>query len=75
MFGSRFGGNPAEDLLWSPSVWDVSPTGPRLLHRSQTGALRLHIPGHIRILSFYMEFAFGAAEESALHDLDLTLIG
>lgn len=62
-------------LLVAQRMGYVSNRAARLLRRSQTGALGLYIPGHVRNLSFYMEFAFGAADESALHDLDLTLIG
>lgn len=53
----------------------VSNRAARLLRRSQTGALGLYIPAHVRNYSFYMEFAFGSADEAAIHDLDLTLIG
>lgn len=62
-------------LLAAQRMGYVSNRAARLLRRSRTGALGLYIPGHVRNLSFYMDFAFGAADESALHDLDLTLIG
>ncbi|MBY4039260.1 LacI family DNA-binding transcriptional regulator [Rhodococcus fascians] len=62
-------------LMTAERMGYVSNRAARLLRRSQTGALGLYIPGHVRNLSFYMDFAFGAADESALHDLDLTLIG
>lgn len=53
----------------------VSNRAARLLRRNETGALGLYIPGDVRNLSFYMELAFGAADESAALGLDLTLIG
>ncbi|MEE6169657.1 MULTISPECIES: LacI family DNA-binding transcriptional regulator [unclassified Mycolicibacterium] len=53
----------------------VSNRAARSLRRNETGALGLYIPGDVRNLSFYMELAFGAADESAALGLDLTLIG
>lgn len=52
----------------------VSNRAARSLRRNETGALGLYIPGDVRNLSFYMELAFGAADESAALGLDLTLI-
>jgi DNA-binding LacI/PurR family transcriptional regulator len=44
------------------------------LRRSSVGAVGLYIPPRVMSMSFYMEFAFGAAEEAQAFDLDLTLL-
>jgi DNA-binding LacI/PurR family transcriptional regulator len=46
----------------------------RSLRSRSTGALGLYIPPVVRNFSFYMEFAFGAAEASARAGADLVLI-
>lgn len=46
----------------------------RSLRSKSTGALGLYIPPVVRNFSFYMEFAFGAAEAAARAGADLVLI-
>ncbi len=46
----------------------------RSLRSRSTGALGLYIPPVVRNFSFYMEFAFGAAEAAARAGADLVLI-
>lgn len=46
----------------------------RSLRSQSTGALGLYIPPVVRNFSFYMEFAFGAAEAAARSGADLVLI-
>jgi len=51
----------------------VSNRAARSLRASRTGAIGLYVPRSVRNLSFYMEFAFGAATGAELHEADLTL--
>lgn len=45
----------------------------RSMRSSTTGAIGLYIPPVVRSFSFYMDFAFGAAQAAAGLDVDLTL--
>lgn len=49
-------------------------TAARHLRRSKVGALGLYMPRRVLGMSFYMEFAFGAAERARESHLDLTLL-
>jgi len=46
----------------------------RHLRSGSVGAIGLYIPARVMSMSFYMEFAFGAAEQAQTSDLDLTLL-
>lgn len=43
------------------------------LRSKRQGAISLHIPNHVRSMSFYMEFMMGVADVAAENDLDLIL--
>ncbi|WGW11489.1 LacI family DNA-binding transcriptional regulator [Saxibacter everestensis] len=53
----------------------VSNRAARHLRGSQTGSIGLYVPKQVRNLAFYMEFAFGAADQASLAEYDLTLFG
>lgn len=55
------------------SMGYVSNRAARSLRRRTTGAFGLYIPSEVRGLSFYMHFAFGAADAAASVGRDLTL--
>lgn len=55
------------------SMGYVSNRAARSLRRRSTGAFGLYIPSEVRGLSFYMHFAFGAADAAAAVGRDLTL--
>jgi DNA-binding LacI/PurR family transcriptional regulator len=46
----------------------------RQLRGGSVGAIGLYIPARVMSMAFYMEFAFGAAEQAQTSDLDLTLL-
>jgi DNA-binding LacI/PurR family transcriptional regulator len=52
----------------------VSNRAARQLRTKTTGALALYIPPQVRNMSFYMPFAFGAADQAARYGYDLTLV-
>jgi DNA-binding LacI/PurR family transcriptional regulator len=58
----------ANDLGYAPN------RAAQHLRRSSVGAVGLYIPPRVMSMSFYMEFAFGAADEAQAFDLDLTLL-
>ncbi|MEW2489701.1 LacI family DNA-binding transcriptional regulator [Streptomyces sp. NPDC048411] len=49
-------------------------TAARHLRRSRTGAFGLYMPRRVLGMTFYMDFAFGAAERARDSHLDLTLL-
>lgn len=53
----------------------VTNRAARQLRMQSTGALGLYIPAQVRMHSFYMEFAFGVADEAAAIGYDVTLFG
>lgn len=46
----------------------------RHLRRASTGTIGLHVPEVLTRSSYYMSFVFGAVEQAARHDYDVTLI-
>lgn len=52
----------------------VSNRAARQLRTNSTEALALYIPPDVRSMSFYMPFAFGAADQASRYNYDLTLI-
>ena len=52
----------------------VSNRAARQLRTHSTEALALYIPPHVRNMTFYMPFAFGAADQASLYSHDLTLV-
>ncbi|MFF1401202.1 LacI family DNA-binding transcriptional regulator [Streptomyces sp. NPDC058287] len=58
----------ASDLGYVPN------SAARHLRRSKVGAIGLYIPRQVMGMTFYMDFAFGAAQRARASGLDLTLL-
>lgn len=58
----------AADLGYVPN------SAARHLRRSKVGAIGLHMPRQVMGMTFYMDFAFGAAQQACASGLDLTLL-
>lgn len=57
------------------SMGYVTNRAARQLRGLGSGALGLYIPAQVRMLSFYMQFAFGVVDEAAAMGYDVTLFG